>query len=59
MAIKYSDQKRRKKKVSVLFIRNVPKHIHDHFKAYCSRRGISMTSKLISLMKSVLDTTSE
>lgn len=36
---------------TVLFIRNVPMHVKDGFKAFCAKRGTSMTKKIIELIQ--------
>ena len=40
---------------TVINLISVPIDVRDRFKAWCARRGITMTQKLISLMKDVVD----
>jgi hypothetical protein len=40
---------------ATIFIRYVPREVKDHFKAYCAKRGITMTDKFIQLMRETID----
>lgn len=40
-----------KKKKAVLYIRNVPQDTKALFKAWCARRGITLTQGIIEMMK--------
>ncbi len=42
-------------KTGVLFIRNLRTHIKDQFKAYCARRGKSMTEMIENFMLKALE----
>lgn len=42
---------RRGERKDVLFIRNVPTDLKAFFKAYCARRGITMTEAIIEFME--------
>jgi hypothetical protein len=35
---------------SVLYLRNVPKPLHDLFKSACYRRGTNMTQEIVKFM---------
>lgn len=39
------------KRTDSIFIRNISKDIKDLFKAWCARRGVSMTRAIESYMK--------
>ena len=39
---------------ATMFLRNIPRGVKDHFKAYCARRGITMTEKIVQLMKETI-----
>lgn len=36
---------------SILYIRGVPFEVKAHFKAYCAKRGKSMTDVIVELMR--------
>ena len=38
-----------------LFIRNLPTHIKDHFKAYCAKRGMNMTQVIVDFMRACVE----
>jgi hypothetical protein len=38
------------KNYTTLFIKDIPVDVKAHFKAYCARRGKSMTQMLIKMM---------
>lgn len=44
---------------TVLFLRRVPVSLRDDFKAWCGRRGISMTEQVLNLMKRCVKTAEE
>jgi hypothetical protein len=41
-------------KPATIFLRNIPRPVKDHFKAYCARRGITMTEKMVQLMRETI-----
>lgn len=43
-----------RKRTSTLYIRELPRDLKDHFKAHCTLRGITMTDKIIELMKETI-----
>jgi hypothetical protein len=44
---------------TVLFLRRVPTSLRDDFKAWCRRRGVSMTEQVLNLMKRCVQTAEE
>jgi len=40
-----------KSKMGSLFLRNLPRHIKDSFKASCARRGMTMLDRIIEMMR--------
>lgn len=40
---------------STLYIRDMPRDLHDAFKAWCARRGITMTDKIKQLMADTVE----
>lgn len=38
-------------RMATLYFRGVDKDVKDCFKAWCARRGVSMTSEIIKLMR--------
>jgi len=39
---------------ATVFLRNIPRGVKDQFKAYCARRGITMTDKVVELMREAI-----
>lgn len=37
-----------------LFLRNIPRGVRDHFKAWCAKRGVTMKEKLTDLMRDTI-----
>lgn len=40
---------------AAIFIRDMPRGVKDQFKAYCSKRGYTMKSMIIKLMRQCID----
>lgn len=38
-----------------IYLRNVPRHIKEQFKAVCARRGENMTESIVNFMKQTVD----
>lgn len=47
------------KRLGSLFLRNIPAEVRDQFKAYCARRGVSMTRVLVDYMRELIDQDAE
>lgn len=43
-----------KSKDACIFLRNIPRSVKDHFKAHCAKRGISMTAKIVDMMREAI-----
>lgn len=43
-----------KKPPATLYVRNVPREVKDHFKAYCAKRGTTMADMLTKLMREAI-----
>lgn len=41
-------------RTAVLFIRDLPRDVKDQFKAWCARRGITMTDQITNMMKELI-----
>ena len=37
-----------------LFLRDIPRGVRDHFKAWCAKRGVTMKEKLTDLMRDTI-----
>lgn len=44
-------KKKTKKDKGVLYVRDVPVNVKNFFKSACQRRGITMTQKIVELMR--------
>lgn len=51
---KQSDKVLTKPDHSVLFIRGLPREVHNQFKAFCARRGESMNSMITILIREAI-----
>lgn len=43
-----------KENLTTVYLRAVPRHVRDQFKAYCAQRGVSMNAMLVHLMKETI-----
>lgn len=41
-------------RTATLYIRDMPRDVKDHFKAWCAARGISMTAMITELMRDIV-----
>ena len=49
-----SQMKKADSKPACVFLRNIPRGVKDHFKAYCAKRGITMTDKIVDMMREAI-----
>lgn len=43
-----------RKNLTTVYLRAVPRHVRDQFKAYCAQRGVSMNAMLVHLMRETI-----
>lgn len=44
-----------KPKTASLYLRDMPRNVRDLFKAHCSKRGTSMTAKVVEFMRKCIE----